>query len=80
MSKRFDTVYYHDPCCDGFCAAWAARQACPGAKFIPIQYGKFAALDDVLGKRVLVVDFSWPAQGAARAEGRRGRPRRPRPP
>jgi len=50
-------VLYHANCADGFCAAWAARQAMPDAECVPVQYGQ--PPPDVRGRRVYVVDFSY---------------------
>lgn len=52
-----DIVIYHDPCMDGFTAAWAAWKRWPEAAYIPANYGKPAP--DVTGKNVLIVDFSY---------------------
>ncbi|WP_408586466.1 hypothetical protein [Novosphingobium sp.] len=52
-----DVVIYHDPCLDGFTAAWAAWRRWPDAQFIGANYGQQAP--DVAGKNVLIVDFSY---------------------
>lgn len=52
-----DVVIYHDPCLDGFTAAWAAWMRWPEAQFIGANYGQPAP--DVTGKNVLIVDFSY---------------------
>lgn len=54
-----DIVIYHDPCLDGFTAAWAAWLRWPAATFIGSNYGQPAP--DVSGKNVLIVDFSYKA-------------------
>lgn len=55
-----DIVIYHDHCADGFGAAWACwmrwRDQCT---YLPASYGQTAP--DVLGKHVLIVDFSYKA-------------------
>jgi len=52
-----DVVIYHDPCMDGFTAAWAAWRRWPEAEFVGCNYGK--APPDVAGRHVLIVDFSF---------------------
>lgn len=54
-----DIVIYHDPCLDGFTAAWAAWRRWPDAQFVGANYGQPAP--DVAGKHVLIVDFSYKA-------------------
>lgn len=61
MTWAPDIVIYHDPCLDGFTAAWAAWQRWPDAEFIGSNYGKLAP--DVAGKHVLIVDFSYKRAG-----------------
>jgi nanoRNase/pAp phosphatase (c-di-AMP/oligoRNAs hydrolase) len=56
--QPFDIVIYHGNCYDGFTSAWVARKHSPDATFIPAQYGDTPP--DVAGKRVLIVDFSYP--------------------
>lgn len=57
MTKRI--IIYHDHCADGFCAAWVAWQKYGDeAEYIPAIYGK--PPPDVVGKDVLIVDFSYP--------------------
>lgn len=52
-------VIYHGDCLDGFCAAWVAwRYFEDAAEYIPAYYGQPAP--DVTGKRVYVLDFSYP--------------------
>lgn len=58
-----DLVIYHDECDDGFCAAWlhwrqGARRA--GVEYWSAQYGDKWPQASVTGKRVLIVDFSYP--------------------
>lgn len=52
-----DIVIYHDPCLDGFTAAWAAWRRWPDAQFVGANYGQPAP--DVTDKNVLIVDFSY---------------------
>ena len=49
---------YHGNCTDGFAAAWAVRNAMPGAEFVSATYG--SAPPDVTGRTVYIVDFSYP--------------------
>ena len=57
--QPFDVVLYHGNCYDGLTAAWVARMHSPNAEFIPVQYGQEVP-DVIEGKRVLIVDFSYP--------------------
>ena len=57
MEWKPDVVIYHDPCLDGFTAAWAAWRRWPDAEFVGSNYG--LAAPDVAGKHVLIVDFSY---------------------
>jgi len=54
-----DICIYHAPCQDGFTAAWAIWKRWPDVEFVPGVYG--AEPPDVMGKRVLIVDFSYKA-------------------
>jgi uncharacterized protein len=56
----FDVVIYHHPCYDGFTAAWVASRHSPNALFVPALHGD--APPNVKGKRVLVLDFSYPLE------------------
>lgn len=50
---------YHGNCSDGFGAAWVVRKALgPDIEFYAARYGD--APPDVTGKRVVIVDFSYP--------------------
>lgn len=54
-----DLVIFHNPCTDGFGAAWAAWHAWGDApEYIGAAYGE--APPNVEGKNVLIVDFSYP--------------------
>lgn len=58
MSKDI-VVIYHSDCLDGFCSAWVAwRKFGDSAEYVPAYYGK--PPPDVVGKRVFIVDFSYP--------------------
>ena len=58
MSLRPDLCIYHANCMDGFTAAWVVARKFPGIELVPASYGD--APPDVLGKTVLIVDFSYP--------------------
>lgn len=53
-----DICIYHASCQDGLAAAWAIRQRFPNVICIPAQYGDTPP--PVLGKHVVIVDFSYP--------------------
>lgn len=52
-------VLYHGACRDGFCAAWCVQRREPNAEFLPAMYGQPAPLDKVVGRDVVIVDFSY---------------------
>lgn len=54
-----DTIIYHGDCPDGWCAAFIAHRQYPDAVLIPAVYGKSLSDAVVVGKHVLVVDYSW---------------------
>lgn len=56
--KPFDLILYHGNCWDGLTSAWVALAHSPKAEALAVQYGKEPP--DVTGKRVLIVDFSYP--------------------
>lgn len=52
---------YHYPCADGFAAAWCVRHAL-GEENVEFHAGQHGCPPpDVAGKRVVIVDFSYPA-------------------
>lgn len=53
----FDVCIYHDPCMDGFTAAWVIHTRWPDIEMIGANYNQ--APPDVTGKHVLIVDFSY---------------------
>jgi hypothetical protein len=53
-----EVCLYHDPCSDGFTAAWVIQARWPSCEMIPARY-QAGALPDVAGKHVLLVDFSY---------------------
>ncbi len=57
MSVRPDICIYHANCMDGFTAAWVVARKFPDIELVPASYGD--APPDVLGKTVLIVDFSY---------------------
>lgn len=56
-----DLIIYHRDCPDGFCSAFIAKKKYPNAQLIGKTYGE-DGIPDVIGKEVLVVDFSWKRQ------------------
>jgi hypothetical protein len=55
-----DAIIYHFPCPDGFASAYVAHQRWPEADLIPTNYGKPFKFEELKGKAVLIVDFSFP--------------------
>lgn len=54
-------MLYHDNCPDGFTAAWAVWKALgDDAEYRAVNYGQPAPMDEVRGRRVILVDFSYP--------------------
>lgn len=51
-------VLYHANCWDGFCAAWAARNALGDIEAVPVLYGQ--PPPDVGNREVYILDFSYP--------------------
>lgn len=65
-----DLVIYHAGCWDGFCAAWLMKQRKPDAEFMPANYGEAPPSDDqVKGKHVYILDFSYPRSVLERIYG-----------
>jgi len=61
-----NTIYFHGDCLDGFGAAWAAwRKFGDAARYIPMHYGFAWQPDDVRGRDVFVLDFSFPPEELA---------------
>lgn len=56
--QKPDICIYHNPCSDGFTAAWAVWLKWPDIEFHPGSYND-KTLPDVAGKHVLLVDFSY---------------------
>lgn len=61
-----DLVIYHGDCYDGFTAAWVASRAMPGCELHAGKYGE--PPPDVRGRRVFIVDFSYPRDVMIRME------------
>ena len=58
MMRAPEVCIYHDPCADGFTAAWAVWRAFGNdVAYVPGVHGEPPA--DVAGKRVVIVDFSY---------------------
>jgi oligoribonuclease NrnB/cAMP/cGMP phosphodiesterase (DHH superfamily) len=61
MTKEI-LVIYHAPCLDGFSSAWVAHTVFgENAEYVAATYNQAEELPDVLGRRVYIVDFSYPA-------------------
>lgn len=62
MTWKPDIMLYHSNCADGFGAAWAAwiRWGAE-VEYVPVSYGQ--SPPDVLGKHVLIGDFSYKRDG-----------------
>jgi hypothetical protein len=57
-----DLVIYHDKCADGIVAAWACwKRWGDTPEYRAANYGHKPP-EDVAGKHILIVDFSWPAE------------------
>lgn len=55
------TIYYHADCLDGFGAAYAAwRRLGDAARYLPVHYGDAWQDEDVAGRDVFILDFSFP--------------------
>jgi len=60
MKTKIDVVY-HDHCYDGFGAAFAAwKHLGEDAHYIACQHGEEVPYDQLGGKTLYIVDFSWP--------------------
>lgn len=58
--EEVQCVIYHAPCCDGFGGAFSAWKRLGGTcQFIPGIHGMSLPLEDVKGKNVLLIDFSF---------------------
>lgn len=68
MTYKPDIVIYHANCDDGFGAAFAAWMRWGNSvEYVPAHYG--SAPPEVLNKHVLIVDFSYKADGLRSLEG-----------
>jgi uncharacterized protein len=54
-----DLIISHKSCPDGFCASFIAHKKYPQAEILPLNHGDPLPLEQVRGKDVLVLDFSW---------------------
>ncbi|NMF87655.1 phosphoesterase [Aromatoleum petrolei] len=60
MSTPAATIYYHADCLDGFGAAYAAwRLLGDAARYLPMHYGNDWQAEDVTGRDVFILDFSF---------------------
>lgn len=55
-----DSIIYHGGCYDGFTCAWLCWRAFGDIEFLPAVYGR--DLPEPTGRRVLMVDFSYPRE------------------
>jgi oligoribonuclease NrnB/cAMP/cGMP phosphodiesterase (DHH superfamily) len=55
-------VIYHGNCMDGICAATVVGKVHPRAQFYPGSYGQPPPLQDLAGRDVIIVDFSYPLE------------------
>lgn len=62
MSWTPDICIYHFPCDDGFASAWVARKRWPGITMAPTNYGRPFPDVDVVGKNILIADFSYKSE------------------
>lgn len=54
-----DLIIFHNACPDGWTAAYIVKQRYPEAELMPRDHGLEPPYEEVEGKDVLVVDFSW---------------------
>lgn len=54
-----DLIISHKSCPDGFCAAFIAHKKYPNAEILPLNHGDPLPLEQVRGKDIIVLDFSW---------------------
>ena len=60
-------VLFHGGCQDGWCAAWAAwRRFGDAAEYRAVQYGDDPPADDLDGRDVYILDFSYPLDAMER--------------
>lgn len=61
MTTACPLVLYHDNCPDGFTAAWAVWRALGDeAEYRAVNYGQEPPFAEAAGRRVILVDFSYP--------------------
>ena len=54
-----DVCFYHKDCPDGFASAWVVHRKWPDVDCYPVNYGLELPDVDLVGKNLLVVDFSF---------------------
>jgi uncharacterized protein len=54
-----DVCLYHSPCDDGFACAWIVRGKWPDCVLAPTNYGLAFPDIDIVGKNLLIADFSY---------------------
>lgn len=55
-------IITHAKCPDGWCAAFIAKKRYPEAEILALDHGEPIPFEQVFGKDVLVLDFSWPVR------------------
>lgn len=60
-----DVCLYHFPCDDGFASAWIVRGKWPDCMLAPTNYGLAFPEVDIVGKNVLIADFSYKPEALA---------------
>lgn len=70
MSYRPDICIYHDNCDDGFAAAWVIHELWGDVDFRPCNYGQAVPGQDIDGKHILILDFSFDAETLIALAGR----------
>lgn len=64
FKKNIDMFVYHFPCVDGFCSAsichmYYEQYNLPHPEYYGINYGSELSMDKIIGKNVLIADFSF---------------------
>jgi nanoRNase/pAp phosphatase (c-di-AMP/oligoRNAs hydrolase) len=55
-------VIYHGNCPDGFTAAWVTARKLGDVELLAAKYGDDPPLEEATGRRVVIVDFSYPRE------------------
>jgi len=59
LQDTMDLIIVHKNCPDGWCSAVIAHKRFPEAEILPLDHGSPIPIENVRGKDVLVLDFSW---------------------